>query len=82
MTENSKGAVRAVAGRVFTFGRVRGRRCLIFIRQKNAGKFILRIEDTDKERDKPEYEKDILENLDGWGIKHDEFFRQSERLEI
>ncbi|MEK7176580.1 MAG: glutamate--tRNA ligase family protein [Patescibacteria group bacterium] len=50
--------------------------------RKNAGKFILRIEDTDKERDKPEYEKDILENLEWLGIKHDEFFRQSERLEI
>src|SRR3989344_5134900 len=47
-----------------------------------GGKFILRIEDTDKERDKPEYEKDILENLEWLGIKHDEFFRQSERLEI
>ena len=47
-----------------------------------GGKFILRIEDTDKERDKPEYEKDILENLKWLGIEHDEFFRQSERLEI
>ena len=42
----------------------------------------MRIEDTDKERDKPEYEKDILENLAWLGIKHDEFFRQSARLEI
>lgn len=50
--------------------------------KKNGGKFILRVEDTDKERDKPEYEKDILENLEWLGIKHDEFFRQSDRLEI
>ncbi|TSC67389.1 MAG: glutamyl-tRNA synthetase, partial [Parcubacteria group bacterium Gr01-1014_73] len=39
-------------------------------------------EDTDKERDKLEYEKDILENLKWLGIEPDEFFRQSERLEI
>ena len=47
-----------------------------------GGKFILRVEDTDKERGKPEYEKDILENLKWLGIEHDEFFRQSDRLEI
>ncbi|MEK7527168.1 MAG: glutamate--tRNA ligase family protein, partial [Patescibacteria group bacterium] len=50
--------------------------------KKSGGRFILRIEDTDKERSKPDYEKDILENLEWLGIKHDEFFRQSERLEI
>jgi len=53
----------------------------LFARQ-HGGKFILRVEDTDKERNKPEYEKDILENLEWLGIKHDEFFRQSDRLEI
>ena len=31
--------------------------------KKYEGGFILRIEDTDPERSKPEYEKDILENL-------------------
>lgn len=53
----------------------------LFVR-KHGGKFILRVEDTDKERGKPEYEKDILENLEWLGIEHDEFFRQSDRLEI
>ena len=53
----------------------------LFARQ-HGGKFILRVEDTDKERNKPEYEKDILENLEWSGIKYDEFFRQSDRLEI
>jgi len=53
----------------------------LFVR-KHGGKFILRVEDTDKERGKPEYEKDILESLEWLEIKHDEFFRQSDRLEI
>ncbi len=54
----------------------------LFARQ-NKGKFILRIEDTDIERSKKEYEKDVLENLDWLGLKWDEGpFRQSERSEI
>src|SRR5689334_15269953 len=47
-----------------------------------GGKAILRIEDTDKERSKPEYEKDILENLSWLGLIHDETFKQSERTEL
>lgn len=43
-----------------------------------GGKFIIRIEDTDRERDKREYEKDILENLTWLGITADEFYRQSD----
>ena len=51
--------------------------------KKNQGTFILRIEDTDKERSKPEFEKDILENLELLGIKWDEGpYRQSERKSI
>src|SRR3989344_795641 len=50
--------------------------------KKNGGKFILRIEDTDKERSKPEYEKDILEGLKWLGLEWDEFYKQSERTEI
>lgn len=48
----------------------------------NGGKFILRIEDTDLERSKPEYEKDILESIKWLGLNWDEFYRQSERLEL
>jgi glutamyl/glutaminyl-tRNA synthetase len=44
-----------------------------------GGKFILRIDDTDKERSKVEYEKDILESLEWLGLKHDEIYKQSER---
>lgn len=46
--------------------------------RKNGGKFIIRIENTDKERDKSEFEAAILENLAWLGIEHDELYRQSD----
>lgn len=49
--------------------------------KKNGGKFVLRIEDTDKERSTKEYEENILESLEWLGIKYDEKFIQSERVE-
>ena len=45
----------------------------------SGGKFVLRIEDTDRERSKVEYEEAILKDLDWLGIEWDEFYRQSER---
>ncbi|MCX7589480.1 MAG: glutamate--tRNA ligase [Patescibacteria group bacterium] len=69
----------------------------LFARHNN-GKFILRIEDTDPERSKKEFEKEIYESLRWLGIKWDEGpvsfendnqkvgeygpYRQSERREI
>ncbi|NCS98642.1 glutamate--tRNA ligase [Candidatus Parcubacteria bacterium] len=50
--------------------------------KQNNGKFIVRIEDTDKERSTKEFEKDILDSLEWLGLDHDEFYRQSERGEI
>ncbi|MGB9608798.1 MAG: glutamate--tRNA ligase [Minisyncoccia bacterium] len=66
--------------------------------KKNGGKFILRIEDTDKERSKKEFENEIYESLRWLNIKWDEGpvsfdeqnnevgeygpYRQSERKEI
>jgi glutamyl-tRNA synthetase len=59
--------------------------------RKNNGVFVLRIEDTDKERWKLEYEKDIIESLKWLGIEWDEGpdvggdygpYRQSERGEF
>lgn len=50
--------------------------------KKNNGVFIVRIEDTDKERSRKEYEESILEGLSWLNIKHEEFYRQSERTEI
>jgi len=53
--------------------------------KKNGGKMLLRIEDTDKNRSKKEYEEDILNGLNTLGIKWDnsgEIIRQSERGDI
>ncbi len=47
----------------------------------HAGTFVLRIEDTDKERSKKEYEENILESLAWIGISHDVFVRQSENVQ-
>jgi len=40
--------------------------------RNNKGKFYLRIEDTDKERSKEEFKKQIIDSLDWIGIKHDD----------
>ena len=48
----------------------------------NGGVYILRIEDTDKERSKKEHEEDILSGLKWLGLDHDEFYRQSERGDV
>lgn len=64
-----------------------------YLYSKNVGgTFVLRIEDTDLERSKSEYEKLQIEDLQWMGIIHDEGpdkpnpkygpYRQSERLEI
>lgn len=52
----------------------------LFARQRN-GKFIVRIEDTDKERSKKEYEENIVESLAWLGLDYDEFYKQSGRIE-
>ncbi len=53
----------------------------IYARQ-NDGKVLMRSEDTDPVRSKPEYEKAIIEGLAWLGIKADEFYRQTDRIEI
>ncbi|OHA66872.1 MAG: glutamate--tRNA ligase [Candidatus Wildermuthbacteria bacterium RIFCSPHIGHO2_02_FULL_47_12] len=63
--------------------------------KKEEGVFVLRVEDTDKERSAPEWEKDLLENLHWLGLEWDEGpsapgqctgefgpYRQSERTKI
>ena len=39
--------------------------------KKNKGKYFLRIEDTDKERSKDEFKKQIISSLAWLGIEHD-----------
>lgn len=61
------------------------------IAKKYDGKFVLRLEDTDKARYKPEYETDLFEQLEWLGIDWDEGpeigglfgpYKQSERFSI
>lgn len=48
-----------------------------------GGEFLLRIEDTDKERSKKEYENQILESLEWLGLAwNGDIVRQSERIDI
>lgn len=49
--------------------------------QSQKGKFILRIEDTDKERSKKEFVDEILYSLKWLGFNWDELYYQSERFE-
>ena len=50
--------------------------------RKHNGKFILRVEDTDKSRSEKQYEDDIISGLKWLGLEWDEFHRQSERTEV
>ncbi len=50
--------------------------------KRHNGTFILRTEDTDKERSRPEYEEEIIEGLTWLGLSWDQFYRQSERTAI
>ena len=40
--------------------------------KKHSGKFLVRIEDTDRERSTKEFEKNILDSLDSIGLSPDE----------
>src|SRR3989344_3295570 len=48
--------------------------------KRHGGKFLLRIEDTDRERSKPEFEEDIVRSLRWLGLSWDGESRQSERV--
>ncbi|MBU2595637.1 glutamate--tRNA ligase [Patescibacteria group bacterium] len=51
--------------------------------RKNKGKFIIRLEDTDKKRSTLKYEKNIISNLKWLGLESDaKIERQMERLKI
>ena len=49
--------------------------------RSQKGQFVLRIEDTDQERSKPEYEKEILDSMTWLGLSWDEFYKQSDRFQ-
>ena len=66
----------------FHLGGVRSALYNYLFAKQNKGTYILRSEDTDKERSKKEYEDGFLELFEWLGLKPDKFFRQSERTEI
>src|SRR3990172_608559 len=54
----------------------------VFAKQ-HKGKFLLRIEDTDKERSKPEFDQDIRDQLTWLGLTWDEEpYRQTDRMDL
>lgn len=67
----------------FHIGSVRTALFNFLFAKKFNGDFILRIEDTDLERSKPEYEKGIIDGLEWLNVYWDEGpYRQSEHLDI
>jgi glutamyl/glutaminyl-tRNA synthetase len=50
--------------------------------KQTGGQFILRIDDTDRERSSKEYESDILAGLQWLGLAHDELYYQSQRTNL
>ena len=48
----------------------------------NGGKFLLRIDDTDRERSTPEFDAAIRDDLDWLGLNPDAMVRQSERFDL
>ena len=49
---------------------------------KSGGKFVLRIDDTDRERSTAEFDESIREDLDWLGLHPDQVERQSERFDL
>ncbi len=50
--------------------------------RKNGGKFLLRIDDTDRERSTAEFDQSIRDDLDWMGLNPDAIVRQSERFAL
>ncbi|HKP33279.1 MAG TPA: glutamate--tRNA ligase [Sphingomicrobium sp.] len=50
--------------------------------RKHAGSFILRIDDTDRERSTAEFDRAIRDDLEWMGLRPDSIVRQSERFEL
>ena len=50
--------------------------------RKNGGTFLLRIDDTDRERSTAEFDQAIRDDLDWLGLTSDRSCRQSERFDL
>ncbi|MEI6479162.1 MAG: glutamate--tRNA ligase family protein, partial [bacterium] len=51
-----------------------------FVARKNKGKFLIRIEDTDRERSTKEFEDNIFETMEWLGLDYDGMEKQSDRI--
>lgn len=82
MTKNDKIRVRIAPSPtgLFHIGTARTALFNYLFAKKNQGSFILRIEDTDKERSKKKFEKDIMDGLKWLGLEWDELYYQSKRV--
>ena len=63
-------------------GNVRTALLNYLVSKKYEGEFILRIDDTDKERSKEEFVKQIEEDLIWLGLNFNQLYRQSERIRL
>ncbi len=50
--------------------------------KREGGKFILRLDDTDRERSKEEFSQSIKKDLDWLGLSPDQTYKQSERFDL
>ncbi|MEK7098752.1 MAG: glutamate--tRNA ligase family protein, partial [Patescibacteria group bacterium] len=64
----------------FHFGLARTALYNYLYAKKQGGAIILRVEDTDKKRNEPEFLQDIYDSFDWLGISFDEKYVQSEHL--
>lgn len=67
---------------LFHIGSVRTALYNYLFAKQNNGQFLLRIEDTDRERSKKEFEDNIIESLKWLSMPYEGFCRQSERTDI
>jgi len=67
---------------LFHVGGIRSALYNYLFARKHSGIYILRCEDTDPIRSKPEYEQYFLDVFAWLGLEHDEYYRQSERISI
>ncbi len=83
MTENKKIRVRFAPSPtgMLQVGNIRTALITWLFAKHNHGYFLLRIDDTDLERSKPEYEAAIYESLTWLGMTWDELAHQSKRLD-
>ena len=63
-------------------GNVRTALLNYLVSKKSEGEFILRIDDTDKERSKEEFVKQIEKDLIWLGLNFNQLYRQSERIRL